>query len=302
VSSAGYCHRAYAASFAEFGTPYRLRHSDSWLLARAIPGCDDHDAMGCYPLFCCSDWSRLAADFRNAAHDLVSVALVTDPFGKFCPDDLAGVFDSVKPWKKHLVTELDRFPPEIQHARTRRNLRKSLDRVELEVCTHPADRLQEWNELYKQLCRRRGITGLRAFSPGTFQAMLKVPGLVMFRAAIENQTVGLHLWMQQEGVAHGHLGATSELGYRHMAAYALYWFAIEHFRHNVEFLGLGAAPGDDVPSDHGLFKFKQRWATTTRTTYFCTRILDRDKYSLLVEATGTTGSQYFPAYRQGEFA
>jgi hypothetical protein len=302
MSPAGYCHRAYAASFAEFGVPYRLRHSDSWLLARVIPGSENHDAMGCYPLFCCGDWSGLAADMENAAHHLVSVVLVTDPFGTFCPSDLAGAFDSVIPWKQHFVTELDRYPPEIQHPRTRRNLRKALESIEVEVCAHPTDRLEEWNELYQQLCLRRRITGLRAFSPATFRAMLKVPGLVMFRAAIKDETVGLHLWMQQDNVAHGHLGATNELGYRHMASYALYWFAIEHFRHKVEFLGLGAAPGNGEHRDDGLLKFKRPWATATRTTYFCTRILNQDKYNSLVAATATTGSQHFPAYRQGEFA
>ncbi len=77
----GYRHPLYAASLAEHGTPRRLPASDGWILERDIPGFTGRDAMGCYPLFCCGRWDRLADDLRELGDGLVSLTLVTDPFG-----------------------------------------------------------------------------------------------------------------------------------------------------------------------------------------------------------------------------
>ena len=80
ATASGYGHPSYAASFAEFGTPRRLTRSGGWLLERSIPHAEARDAMGCYPLFVCQDWRGLEADL-DEIDDLVSVSLVTDPFG-----------------------------------------------------------------------------------------------------------------------------------------------------------------------------------------------------------------------------
>ena len=67
----GYLHPLYAESLAEFGAPRRLARCGGHLLARKIPGGDGHDAMGCYPLFCCPDWSGLRDDLEEARDQLV---------------------------------------------------------------------------------------------------------------------------------------------------------------------------------------------------------------------------------------
>jgi hypothetical protein len=46
--------------------------------------------MGCYPLFACQEWSQLNADLEGVAGELVSLALVTDPFGEYDLTDLRG--------------------------------------------------------------------------------------------------------------------------------------------------------------------------------------------------------------------
>jgi hypothetical protein len=79
----GYLHPGYAASLAEFGTPRLLPRSEGWILERQIPGSPYSDGMGCYPLFACQDWSQLHADLESIGSELVSLALVTDPFGKY---------------------------------------------------------------------------------------------------------------------------------------------------------------------------------------------------------------------------
>ncbi len=78
--TAGYAHREYAESLAEFGTPRSLPECGGNILERRIPNFSYHDAMGSYPMFACQNWSRLRADLENIRDELVSLSLVTDPF------------------------------------------------------------------------------------------------------------------------------------------------------------------------------------------------------------------------------
>ena len=85
----GFHHPAYAKSLAEFGHPRLLPNSGGWILERSIPGFPFRDAMGPYPLFCCERWDALPTDMSDLQSDLVSLALVTDPFGRWSPFQLA---------------------------------------------------------------------------------------------------------------------------------------------------------------------------------------------------------------------
>src|SRR4026209_724846 len=107
----GYSHPAYAASLAEFGKPRALPRSNGWILERPISPTPYRDAMGCYPLFACDDWSKLDSDLEQLADDIVSLAIVADPFGAHDPEQLRKCFSTlVTPFKEHLVTDLSRSP------------------------------------------------------------------------------------------------------------------------------------------------------------------------------------------------
>ena len=124
----------------------------------------------------------------------------------------------------------------------------------------------------------------------------------MFCASVDDVIVGLHLWYECGEVAYGHLGATSVQGYEHMASYALYWHALEYFRERVRWLELGGAAGvSDTEPTGGLHRFKGGWATGTRPTFLCGRILQPRAYERLATERGVADSTYFPAYRSGEF-
>jgi hypothetical protein len=69
----------------------------------------------------------------------------------------------------------------------------------------------------------------------------------------------------------------------------------------LEWLNLGAGAGVSENSMDGLSRFKRGWSTDTRKVYFCGRIYDKVNYSLVTKAKDTIGSDYFPAYRKGEF-
>lgn len=300
----GYSHPAYAVSLSEFGTPRPLVHSGGWVLERSISNTVYRDAMGCYPLFACTNWSKLHHDFDELANDLVSVAVVTDPFGDYDVAYLRKCFsDRVVPFKEHLVTDLSQSPESFVNKGHRSKARKALEELNVELCNDALFFADEWNGLYANLIKRHGIHGLTAFSEASFKLQLAVPGLSMFRATHRGETVGMTLWYADRGIAYYHLGAYSDRGYDLQASFALFWRVIEHFSsQGLRWLNLGAGAGigGNDPSD-GLTRFKRGWATDTRTAYFCGKILDQHKYDEFVKLRMIASSDYFPAYRKGEF-
>jgi hypothetical protein len=299
----GYIHPGYAESLAEFGTPRELPRCGGWVLERQIPGFPDHDAMGCYPLFCCQDWTQLSADLEEIGEDLVSLALVTDPFGSYTPTYLQQCFtDTVIPYKEHFVVDLSQQPIDTIVSKSHRSaVRRAMGKVDVEWCPDPTLFLDEWVELFAVLIERHNITGIRAFSRAAFAKQLSLPGMVMFRAVSQGITVGLDLWYVHREVAYGHLVAISPLGYKLRASYALKWYLLHYFVNKVRWVDFGGGAGTTNDGTDGLSQFKRGWSTGTRTAYFCGRIFDHRKYAEIVKAKGVKATDYFPAYRKGEF-
>lgn len=297
---AGYMHPAYAASFEEIATPRELAHCGGWILARPIRGSGLQDGMGCYPLFTCRDWSRLPDDLEALSETLVSLTLVTDPFGHYRVEDLEQAFDVVRLYKHHYVTDLAEAarPATRRH---KRNTAKAMEALSLSQIDEPMAYARVWVELYGQLVERHRLTGLHAFSARCLERQLSVPGLRMFSASAEGHVVGLHLWYVQGEVAYGHLGATSARGLELMASYALYDFAMARLRSEARWLSLGGSPGRGDDTENGLSRFKKGWATGTRPVYLCGKVLQPEEYKRLT-AGDPEPSEYFPAYRYGELA
>jgi hypothetical protein len=299
----GYLHSNYANSLIGFGSPRALPRSGAWILERQIQGFPDRDAMGMYPLFCCRNWRNLNEDLDEIKHALVSLALITDPFGDYDEAHLRLCFkDVVSPFKEHFVVDLSRSINSVVTDHHRRNTKKVLQRVCVERCAKPAGHLDEWFGLYKNLIRRHQITGIAAFSRDAFAKQLDVPGIVAFRARNEAVTVGMLLWYIQGNVGYYHLGAYSEFGYELQASFALFSFAIEYFAANgLRWLNLGAGAGVKGDGMDGLSRFKRGWSSDTRTVYLCGRIFNHLRYQEIVRAKGIGITGYFPAYRRGEF-
>jgi Acetyltransferase (GNAT) domain len=301
----GYSHPRYAGSLAEFGTPRSLPRSGGWLLERRIAQTPYRDAMGCYPLFACHDWSKLESDLEPLSSELVSVAIVADPFGNHDIELLRKCFPTlVIPFKEHLVTDVSQAPESFVDAHHRRKARKALKTLEVERCEDPTLFVDEWNNLYAKLIQRHGIHGLSAFSATSFKAQLAVPGISMFRATHGNETVGMTLWYTDREIAYYHLGAYSDLGYELAASFGLFWRVLEYFRsQGLQWLNLGAGAGvSSQDRSDGLNRFKRGWSTGMRTAYFCGRIFDQSKYEEVMRDKQVTATDYFPAYRKDEFS
>jgi hypothetical protein len=297
----GYMHPNYAQSFLEWGIPRELPKCGGWVLERVIPGFSDHDAMGCYPLFVCHDWSKLHVDLAEIGNELVSLSLVTDPFGEYDLGCLNKCFDLVMPFKEHFVADLNQPISTLVSKSHQSTVRRAMQNVEVEICPDPMLYLGEWTELFEILVERHNITGIRAFSQTSFAKQLNIPGMVMFKAVSKSVTVGLDLWYVHGEVAYGHLVAINPLGYKLRASYALKWHLFQYFADKVRWLDLGGGAGVEIGKRDGLSDFKQGWSSGVRTAYLCGRIFDHERYGEIVKAKGIAATAYFPAYRKGEF-
>jgi hypothetical protein len=298
----GYAHPRYAESLAEFGTPRELSQCGGWILQRRIPGFPYYDAMGCYPLFTCRDWSHLYTDLENLGNELVSLSLVADPFGEYDLAYLQRCFDVVVPFKEHFIIDL-RQPLNLTASKHHRKCAsRSLQKVRVERCLDPRQFIDEWVDLYSTLAKRHELKGIHAFSREAFAKQLSIPGSVVFRAVHEDATVGADWYFLQEEVGYGHLAAFSNKGYRLGASYALQWYAIQSFiDENVRWLNIGGGAGIKLGDEDGLSVWKRGWASGTRTAYFCGRIFNHERYREIAKTEGISATGYFPAYREGEF-
>lgn len=298
TAEAGYASRAYAESLAEFGAPVELPQCGGWLLARPISGRPAlNDCMGCYPMFSCRDWRRVGEDLAELANRPVCVSAVIDPFCDATPAVVLSAFSDVcYAYKQHFVTDLSQPLDREMPSHHRRNVRKALNAVDVYNATTDATTLAQWPALYANLIERHAITGVARFSPLALQRQIGVPGINVFAASHVGALCGMTLWYVRGDVVYYHLAAYSACGYEHGASFALFWTALSHFaRLGVRWAALGAGAGVTA-SESGLTRFKQGWATATRTAYFCGRILQPAVYEQL---TGHIPPRmnFFPAYR-----
>lgn len=301
---AGYADPGYVRSLDEFGTPRALVRSGGWLLERQVPGSAARDAVGPYPLFSCPRWEALPADLDALQSELVSVALVADPLGQHSRELLEQAFpDIVEPFKQHYVVDLGDELRTFVSSHHRRKAARALREVAVVEHPYPASLLDTWLELYGELARRRGLSGLRAFSRRAFARQLDLPGVVAFEARRDRHPVSVVLWLRRGRTAYFHLGASAAEGYAVSASYGLFWRALERFaEQGIDVVLLGGGAGVGTLRDEGLGFFKRGWATRTTPAYFCGRILDRDAYERLRRQSAAPAATYFPAYRHGEMA
>jgi hypothetical protein len=297
----GYTHPRYVASLREFGEPRELPECGGWILVRKIPGTPYKDAMGCYPLFACRDWTKLHKDMEHIGSDLVSLTLVPDPLNGIDPSYLSQHFNFVRPFKTHYLVDLSQPLESFIGKSHRKNARRSLEMMDVEICSQPARYLDDWIRLYDNLINKHAIRGINAFSPQCFEAQLNVPGMIMVLGRREGEIVGATLVLQRDHVAYFHLSAYNAEGYRIRASYGTHWRALVYgYEQGMRYFHLGGIAGTKEDPGNGLAEFKRGWSNERRTVYFCGHVFDREKYDFLCRQKQTDTDGYFPGYRTGE--
>ncbi|HVU02554.1 MAG TPA: GNAT family N-acetyltransferase [Polyangiaceae bacterium] len=302
-ASAGYGHPRYAQSHRELGVPRELPRSGGWILVRPIPGFPDRDGTGCYPLFGCRDWAMLKRDVDELESELVSLTVVTDPFGDYAAEGLRECFpDLAVPFKKHYVIDLSGPGREGVSAHHRRYARKALKALSVRIHPDPPAFLENWMALHRNLVAKYDIRGPAAFSRAAFAEQLATPGMVVLVAEDAGGPVAAMLVFVEGAVANAHVWGCTERGYRSGAPYALVWSAMDRLPGNPRWLNLMGVPGVADSGSEGIRRFKSGWTGEVRTAWLCGRVLDRERYAAITAATGRTGASYFPAYRASDAA
>ncbi len=300
VNMSGYKHSLYAASFQAIGQPIELPQSGGWILKRKINETGLYDAMGCYPLFCCQNWCSLKQDFQALNEDILTLAVVTDPFGRYQYEDLRDTFNhTAKAYKEHFVIDLSQNPASFISKHHQRNVRKASKNVQVVLGSPPVRYSETWIKLYRRLIQRHDIQGIAAFSARSLTDQLAVPGIKLFYAVEGQSIVGIMLWYVQREVAYYHLAAYSDRGYDLKASFALFQHSIEYFSEKgLCWLSLGAGAGVKGDTTDGLTRFKSGWSTGTRMAYFCGHVFDQKKYAECLQAKDLKEGEFFPAYRK----
>lgn len=295
----GYLSAEYADALSEFGSPHHFQRSLGNILERPINGSGLVDGVGCYPIFSCSYWSELAHDLNDLGTYLVSIVLVTDPFGEYDEGFLRSCFpELVRPYKAHFVIDLSRDVNSFVSSHHQRNSEKALRLLRVEYCQSPLEHLDSWVALYDNLIARHQIRGIARFSPTSFRKQFTVPGLHVFQAVNNEDVVGMILWYVQNEIAYYHLAAYSQLGYELRASFALFWESISFFKsQKARWISLGAGAGVEADLADGLTRFKKGWATGTKLAYLCGRIFDPEIYIRLSQEKGASAASFFPHYR-----
>jgi hypothetical protein len=254
--------------------------------------------MSPYPFLSCRSWPALCGDLAELPSDLVSLTIVSDPFGDIT--GLRACVDDIRRFKGHHVADTSVPMTERVWRHHRRLARRGSRTNTVEVLERPADHLAEWLGVYANVVDRHAPGGIRAYSPVALERQLRVPGLVAFRARDGGETTGMTLWFMQGEVAYRHLVATSPAGRATAAMHALDWFASEWFTGRCAWLHFGAVPGPIDRPGSGLDAYKRGWCTHLLPNYLARTVLDRQAYDALAAATPSTGVDYFPAYRARE--
>ena len=152
--------------------------------------------------------------------------------------------------------------------------------------------------MYETLVSRNSLHGVHRFSRAYFKALARMPEFVSFGAFVDGRLASCQIWLTHDRYAYSHLAASSDQGYTHRAAYAVYTHGISFFK-NYRLIDLGGTP-DKCNLTQGLARFKKGFANDTRQNWICCAISDRNLYEFVCHTTGANpgSTSYFPAYRE----
>jgi len=298
----GYCHHLYVESFSEIGTPIYLPKSKGWLIKRKIPGTEYYDAMGPYPLFFCEYWEYLLEDIDAFCKELVAVSLVIGPLEVFPLRSIREFFDVFFEYKSHYILDTAVPIEEVISTGRRRDALKALNDVEVDLKISPDINLDEWCHLYNNLIIRHQISGIRTFSRESFKIQLAIPNTHYFRVIKQGEVVGGALFYLQKDSSYYHLAAQTEKGYEMQAGYAAMWTAINVLSKKIRWIELQGGSSQNDEEMDGLSGFKKGWANLEKKSLFCGKIINYPVYSEISKIKKIPKSQWFPAYRVGEFS
>ncbi len=286
----GYASAAYLRALGQ--VPLPLGATGGHLTVR--PFGTQTDLAGPYPIFTCQNWSALAGAVETLPPGPVTLTLVADPFNPLGDVGLSKIFPLCRKLHDHWVIDLSALPSLSRHHAQKLRRAKPL-RIE----AGPADPTfgPAWAGLYANLIERKDIRDARAFSPENLSAQLSVPGAHLVTGWDGETLLGADLYYLDGAQAFAHLSAYAPEGYARSVSYPMLAAAVDYLKPRVSVIDLGGAPAG--AAGQGIAAFKAGWTLQTRPSFLCGKVLDPAAYASLSPDAGAT--DYFPAYRAGEF-
>ena len=294
-------HPLYAESFSDIGEPLYLPRAKGWLIKRPIPNTPLFDAMGPYPLFFCKNWNCLIEDIESIKDQVCTVALVIGPFEDIPKEAFKHHFDIFRSYKDHYILDTTLPYCEIISKSHKREARKALNKIKIDLQISPNIDLDEWCFLYNTLIQHHHITGIRAFSRNTLKNHITIPNTHYYRALCHGEIIGGNLFYIQNEIAYYHLACSTEKGYKLHANYATLWSAIRDLSTKVHFIEFGGGAGAKEGILDGLSQFKKGWSSLTKKSFFLGKINDHQEYWDLIKMNRISDNNWFPAYRTGDY-
>jgi hypothetical protein len=292
----GYAHPDFARVYAYMGEPVSLVASGGTLLRRKIAGTSLSDLTGCYPFFCCADWSALGDDLAAIGKDDVSVVLVADPFADDRAEQLEQDFGFARPFKTHYVADLSRPLASFIPSERMREARSAARRLDVEVAPSPAGLVGDWLALWDRSRHAQDSSGENRLSREAAERLFSLPGVTVLCAIDRERTVGMHVEVQQGDIVHGHFATYDPEYYRFGVSTLLTVFELEHFASRARFYNHGGVPGTR-DGQNGLSRFKRDFSNTTRMAFLCGSVFDSAAYDRLAGHKAASQPGFFPAYR-----
>jgi len=292
-----YATLSYAETLAHVGRPLYVPAWQSHVIVRDWKN-QTSDATGPYPITCIDIASDLGSGLEQLrSFGLVSITIVVD--GLLGPGikQIERAFTFARPFKPHYLVDYTAgaYNPSKHH---RYEIRRAA-RLGVDVKIVPLRSiLPAWTALYRGLVSKRDISGASHFPPESFDALAKCEGLTTVAAFVAGELASCHLWIRYDRFVWSHLAASSPLGYDSGAAYAIYDHSIRMFAGHV--VDLGGAAGIGETGNDGLSRVKAGFANRIQHSYLCGAILDPKKYETLCAESNSSGSAYFPAYRDAQ--
>jgi len=297
----GYLHPLYSKSFSDIGTPLYLPKSKGWLIKREIPGTEYYDAMGPYPLFICENWEYLIEDISSLENDLVAVSFVIGPLQLFSKNIFQEYFEVLYEYRNHYILDTTLPFEKVISPGRRKTAQRALNKVEADYQIAPNICLDDWCHLYDNIISKYKVSGIRAFSKESFRKQIAIPKTHFFYVMYQSELVGGALFFLQNDTSYYHLSALTEKGYDLQAGYAVVWSAIKVLSNKIRWIELQGGINLNNGVIDGLSKFKMGWASFEKKSYFCGKVLDSHKYSNIMKIQNIPTTNWFPAYRIGEF-
>ncbi len=284
----------YVSAHANIGSPFWVPPWQTYVLKRSIPNSDDYDAIFVPP--------RAQADFHNVdiqagleflrQSGLVSLVLVPDSVRYRVTRSDLSAFDFAKPFKRHYLVDNSIGSPGFT-AHHRRVVRRAYKRCYVKRIDL-SQYLSQWMAIWSNLIAKKNLGGEHAFPQSYFSELCAIEGMETFGAFDASDLIGAGIWARNGDLVYGHLGASSEAGYRAYSMYAIYDTAISYFS-DCSLIDLGGVAGTSEETDSGLRDFKEGFANAYEISYLCGAILDRRKYES--HCSSISQDTFFPAYR-----